>query len=306
VLAGISLHANLSGPNPWYVKGNACLSCFFFDICVPFEKTFGEERQVELPFTDPQPLLIAAVADARNWSGSLPFGVTQVVSLAAGQSADSFLNPAGALTLRQTVLPLNRTLTKFGATAPVGPNRYDLTSVVLGTDTVGFDTYTDFFAAAEFEDMSDDEKLSRPSFERMDAGLIVSGGAVDHGPAIGTAVSYETVLVDDRFNSRNGPRYFLGLDVQLATSFQGAAARSILKQSGFAKFAPEATAPVRVSLKEDRFVVISTDDLGVRDDISSPANKGDAMRALADYLVANPGERGRLQVAPLDEIEVPV
>jgi hypothetical protein len=177
---------------------------------------------------------------------------------------------------------------------------------VLGEDTVGFDTYSDFFAAAEFEEMSDDAKLSRPSFERMDAGLIVGGGAVDHGPAMGTAVSYETKYVDDRFNSRKGLPYFLALDVQLATAFQGAAARSILKQSGFAKFAPEATAPVKVALKEDRFVVISTDDLGVRDDISSPANKGDAARALSDYLVANPGERGRLQVAPVDEIEVPV
>jgi Family of unknown function (DUF6603) len=306
VLAGVTLHATLSGPSPWHAKGKACLSCFFFDICVPFDKTFGEDNQVELPPTNPQPLLVAAVADPRNWSGSLPFGVTQVVSIAAGSTADSFLNPAGALTLRQTVLPLNRTLTKFGATAPAGPNRYDLNTVVLGTDTVEFDTYSDFFAAAEFEEMSDDVKLSRPSFERMGAGLIVGGGAVDHGPAMGTAVSYETIYVDDRFNSRKGLRYFLALDVQLATAIQGAAARSILKQSGFAKFAPEPSAPVKVALNEDRFVVISTDDLGVRDDISSPANKGDAARALADYLVANPGERGRLQVAPLDEAEVPV
>ncbi len=306
VIAGVTLHATLSGPSPWHAKGKACLSCFFFDICVPFDKTFGEDDQVQLPPTDPQPLLIAAVADPRNWSGSLPFGVTQVVSLAAGQSADGFLNPAGALTLRQTVLPLNRTLTKFGATAPAGPNRYDLTSVTLGTDTVQFNPYSDFFAAAEFEDMSDDEKLSRPSFERMDAGVVVGGGAVDHGAAMGTSVSYETIYVDDRFTSRKGLRYFLGLDVQLATAFQGAAARSTLKQSGFARFAPDATAPLKVALKQDRFVVISTDDLGVRDDISAPGNKGDAARALADYLIAHPSERGGLQVAPLDEIEAPV
>lgn len=306
VIAGVTLNATLSGPRPWHAVGKACLSCFFFDICVPFDETFGEDDQVELPPVNPQSLLVAAVTDPRNWSASLPSGVRRVVSLAAGSAATSLLDPAGALTLRETVLPLNRTLTKFGATAPAGPNRYDLETVTLGVDTVSFTPYSDFFAAAEFEEMTDDEKLSRPSFERMNAGVTVGGGAVDHGPAMGTSVSYETIIVDNRFASRRGLRYFPALDVQLATAQLSAAARSPLKHSGFARFAPEASAPVKVALTEERFVIISTDDLGVRADISAPVTKGDAARAMASYLVAHPSERSRLQVAPLDEIEAPV
>ena len=308
VIAGVTLNATLSGPRPWHAKGKACLSCFFFDICVPFDKTFGEDDQVELPPVDPQPLLIAAVSDPRNWSASLPSGVTRVVALAASSAATDLIDPAGALTFRQTVLPLNRTLTRFGATAPAGPNRYDLETVTLGEDddTVEFTPYLEYFAAAEFEALTDDEKLSRPSFERMDAGVTVGGGAVDHGPAMGTSVSYETIIVDNRFASRKGLRYFLTLDVQLATARLSAAARSSLKQSGFARFAPEASAPVKVTLAEERFVIISTDDLGVRADISAPVAKGDAAQAMANYLVGHPSERGRLQVAPLHEIEAPV
>jgi Family of unknown function (DUF6603) len=304
VIAGVTLEATLTGPAPWHAVGKASLSLLFFDVTVPFDATFGEERRVELPSADPRPLLVAAIKDARNWSATLPRDLARVVVF-AGRRKEGLIEPAGGLTLRETVVPLNRTLTRFGASAPAGPDRYDLDDdgVSVGGETVDFAPISEYFAAAQFEAMTDAEKLSRPSFEPMTAGVTVAGDAVDHGTARGAELSYETIIVDRRFVSRPGPRYTPSLAVQLA-ALERAAARAPLTHAGLAKFAPKPGDPAKVVLEEERFVVVSVDDLGVRGDVTAPATKGGAFRALADHLAAHPDERGQLQVAPVDEIEL--
>src|SRR5262249_6175094 len=48
------------------------------------------------------------------------------------------------------------------------------------------------FAAAQFETLSDDEKLRRPSFEQMPAGAALDGVAITHGEGLVTSLGYET------------------------------------------------------------------------------------------------------------------
>ena len=306
-LAAISLDASISGPTPWHVAGEACLEIRWLpDICVGFDATFGSEERVELPAADPWPALRAALENPESWSGARPAGTFRGATLAAGGAAStgSVLDPAGGITVRETVVPLHRRITRFGeARPPGGADRFDVTAVTVGGGAFVPSAERDFFAPAHFEDLSDDEKLSRPSFERMDAGFTVARDAVGHGAAIGAPFAYDTRIVDSAFESRPGRFHVPAFEVLVAALDAGVAARSPLRSGGDAKFVPSAAVAPLVSLEPERFIVASTADLGTRPDIAAPMAKGAAWQALDEHLAAHPDERGRLAVMSLDEVE---
>lgn len=305
-IAAIKLEAIISGPTPWRVAGEACLEIRWFpDICVGVHATFGEDIKVELPTVDPFPALREAVENPESWSGERPLGLFRAATtaIAMGASGRGLLDPAEGATLRQTVVPLARQITRFGASQPPGGTvRFDLQAVTLAGTAVAFSPAQDLFAPAQFEDMSDDEKLSRPGFERMDAGLTIARDAVALGQPVDAAVEYETRILDSTFVTRPGGLYHPTRDLQLAASALSSAAVSPLRNSGPAKFALLPAQPPLVSLAEERFVVVSTTDLSERRDIVLPAGKGAAFQALAAHLSAHPENRGRLEVLSIDEL----
>ena len=42
-LAGISISGLISGPSPFHIRGEACVSILFVDICIGFDVTIGEQ-----------------------------------------------------------------------------------------------------------------------------------------------------------------------------------------------------------------------------------------------------------------------
>jgi hypothetical protein len=305
VLAGVHLEATLTGPRPWRAQGRACLSLLFFDICVPFDHTFGDEGQADVPATDPWPLLQAAIQDARNWTSEAPEGVVAAVSLRALAAAGgpALLDPAGAVTLRQGVLPLNRPLTRFGDVTPVGPDRYAVDAVRLGGDPLpAWSVVRDYFAPAQFAQMSDDEKLSRPSFELMDAGVRLGAAAAACDAPVGTELRYETIIVDTPWDSHGGPPYPIRGVVLGILSGMNAAAFSDPARTGLGSFVTPGTVS-GIQLDDQAFVVAGVDDHGPRLEIAAPGPAGAVALALKSHLAEHPEERDRLQVVPLHETE---
>ena len=301
-IAGIHVTATLEGPTPWHAWGEACLSILFFDICVDFDARFGEERRTELPPSDPWPALQAAISDPRNWSAALPAAAFRVVTVAPPEITPPVLvDPVGSLTLRETVVPLNRVLTKFGETTPAAPARYDVRGVTVGDQAVAWSTVRAAFAAGQFQTLSDNEKLTRQAFEQMDAGVTLASAAVSQGEGIGTTLAYETVIIDSPWESRTADPYQLPLRHQRAMLGRGAAARAALRHTGLAAFAPPPRQTRRAALGEDVYVVASTTDLQVRADITAPGTQGETYQALSDYVAAHPAERDTLQVIPVHE-----
>lgn len=303
-IAGITLDATISGPTPWRVAGEACLEIWLLpDICVPVHFKVGDDVRVELPTVDPWPLLREAAENPESWSGERPAGVFRAATTAPslGTSGRGLVDPAAGMTLRQTVVPLNRQITRFGASQPPGGSvRFDIQAVsVAGNEWL---PVQDFFAPAQFEDLSEDEKLSRPGFERMDAGLTVARTAVALGRPVGAVVEYETRIIDSAFATRHGDFYLPGHDVLLAAAAMSSAAASPLRNSGPAKFAQPPAQPPMVSLKEERFVIVSTTDLSERRDIVAPGGKSAVHHALAAHLSLHPEDRGRLEVMSTDEL----
>jgi hypothetical protein len=147
------------------------------------------------------------------------------------------------------------------------------------------------FAASQFVDLSDDEKLSRPSFESFQDGIIFGSTAtVTSGEQISTA-KYETVFIPDI--PRPGPRTRLPLGLALlAHSLEvGAIARSGLHYATLHDGADQ-----RVTVADPSFRVVAADTLTAVADDAGPFASATAAYAAA----ARKG--GRLLVVDAHEV----
>ena len=82
---GLGMHGSISGPTPWRVQAQVCVSILFWDACLPVDITFGTSKRVTLPQLDPwvgqsDPAnasnnvigLSEAISNPNNWSGGFP------------------------------------------------------------------------------------------------------------------------------------------------------------------------------------------------------------------------------------------
>lgn len=194
-LMGLDVRIQLSGPTPWRARGEAKFTVLFWDVTIPFDVTFGDERALPPPErVDVWPRLREAIRDGRNWSALLPEESGRVVSLGAPppSAGEALVHPYGRVAFAQRLLPLERQLDLFGPAPPKDFGRFAIAGVASAT-VAG--TRYDFFAPAQFMRMSDQEKLSRPSYERMPAGVELSGTGVGHGDEKPVPLSYETIVV---------------------------------------------------------------------------------------------------------------
>jgi hypothetical protein len=312
VIATVYLSATLTGPGVWHAWGEASISLLFFHVTVHFDATFGASVATVLEVTDPWGTLQAEIGKITNWSITPPPASSQVVTVTAPPSGDSLttlLDPLGGLTLREKVIPLDRTLTLFGEGKLDQPQRFTIQSVRVGSipATPG-SPLLDNFAPAQFEEMNDAEKLSRPSFERMQAGTTIASDAVLFNVKTSRVdtFTYETIVIDAPDHpSRQLNTYTLSGDHQRAALSRSAAAQSLLRTTGMEKFAPSPTTLPLATLAEEEYVIVDVVRLGIRKDIAiaEPATKGAACQALAQYLEQHPRERGQLEVVPAHEVK---
>ncbi len=305
VLMSIRLDFTLSGPTPWHANGKATLKVLFFSVSVRFDAKWGEETQVALPSADAKDPLLQALREPNSWSAALPQQTELGVSFAETKpSANAVLvHPLGRLTVKQSVVPLNQTITKFGNAAPSGANHFTISKVAFNGSMRTHDNVEDFFAPAQFKEMSDAEALTSASFKLMDAGAAVGARGAAGGTASTVQVLYSTQIIDNPLlpSARLGVYRPTEL-AYFAQLRQSAAELSPVRRSGEAKFAvPGGTSAVDVS--EVDYVIASTDDLTIRDDLSD-ANGAREMAVrdqLEQYLAENPHERASLQVVPRHE-----
>jgi len=299
-LGGIQVSATLTGPSPWHVWGEASISVLFFDVTVSFDVTIGESGPGALPSIDVWPQLKAALEAAEHWSGVLPPAAAQVVTLKKPElGVLPLLDPVGTITLVERVAPLAHRITRFADAQPSGANRFDLTNVDAGDEhSVAHDYTYELFAPAQFESLSDDEKLSRPSFERMAAGMALDDRVV-FGTATSIVLTCKTIVIDKPWASHDAVDYTMAAEVQVALADCASNATGGSRDASERYVTPGAKA--QVTLDDERYVVAAFDDLTVRSDITPAGTKGAVVSALSDYLVTHASERGSLII--ISELE---
>jgi hypothetical protein len=196
-ILSVALALTLSGPRPWRARGRASFSILFFDVSFGFDVTIGDDLPPVLPApVDVAPLLLAAFADARSWSAQLPAGAAALVTLRALAPGTAVLaHPLATPQVRQRVVPLERTLDRFGTSVPSGAKRFRITLATIGGVRTTVTPLTDRFAPAQFTALSDDAKLSAPSFEPMTSGAALGADGYATGAAVTVSVVYEQLLV---------------------------------------------------------------------------------------------------------------
>jgi hypothetical protein len=212
------------------------------------------------------------------------------------------LDPFGQLLIKQQVVPLNtgRDIDTYGGAPVAGDRRFSLTAALNGSPLTGQAVQEDF-APAQYFVMSDDEKLSAPSFEAMDGGYVFTSTATRFDPQeiIASPVGYHTITVGAQPSPPAGaavqtaaasaPAPYTMTPEQLqAFSRSGAASRAPLRRVGRARFRNDAVIP-NAKVKPAQWAIVPRG-------AGAPATLDPSVRTWSDYQAAlNTLNRGGAQ-----------
>jgi hypothetical protein len=279
-LFAADLAMSLEGPEPMHGWGKATFD-FLGKRSIDFDITIGSEQpQPPLAESNPAAELIAALNDIRSWSAQLPADGHMLVTLRKVETTTTnevLVHPLGNLTVHERIVPLGIEITKFGNTVPTGNRTFDISVIVFNNtsisvnDTIKNNFATkDYFSPNQFFDLTDDEKLSRPSFESFTSGYTQIGSAammgstepVSFGEGITSIFEYDTIVIDKKEDTSHkaSDKYSMTPDVMLSLSGLGSAAKSTMANSGSNQFAGPKQ---KISLKDTEYVVSSVKDLTV-------------------------------------------
>jgi hypothetical protein len=305
-LMSVGLDATLSGPAPWNIAGKFKIHLLFFDVHKSFSHSWGEDAPaLDTAAVDVGQLLNTALADPRSWAAQLPAGAPAQVSVRGIEDPTAVLaHPLARLEVHERTVPLGLDITRFGGAAPAGATRFAITGLRIGAAAVPSDPVEDDFAPAQFFELSDEEKLARPSFERHDAGVRLGAVPVASGSSVHKDIAYETFYIDELGGAqRTDPPAGLWLIDLQAIREVGSAARAASTRTANRRYQMPSNqalgSPIRI--QEPAFVVVDADTLAPVGPAAGTVYS-EAQALLNGELARDPGRRGALQIVATHEM----
>jgi hypothetical protein len=261
--ASIGLTFELSGPTPWRAKGQLKIKILLVTFRPDFNVSWGLQTALTSPPRPVWPELEAALSDAGNWASVLPPASSRDIIVAPLSEADMLrVHPHGSIEIRQSVVPFGIELRRFGVAPPAGDNLFSLPVLSLGGATAPSTSSVDEpFAPAQFLELTEDERLSRPSFERMPAGIRTgASGTVDDAEARrALTVDHETDLVQPDTVRRPPDRHgiIVGLPENSRIDRMSMASRTRATTEAGSQFRHRNRAPA-VTFRPERFAIMET------------------------------------------------
>lgn len=200
-LLSVRVSMSLEGPTPWRAKGTGYVSILFFEVSADFDKTWGETRNTTLEDKAILTELTTLLGKKEQWSTTLSTNKNLYVSLRTLDEASGsalVLHPAGTLVVQQKLLPFTIDIQKIGNQNCSDVKNINITSAKTGSTDLQVKSVNEDFARAQYQKLSDAEKLSKPSFEKMPGGVEVSmsGNPIKNGKLVRKKVEYELTVVD--------------------------------------------------------------------------------------------------------------
>jgi hypothetical protein len=194
------LKVAVTGPQPWHVKGTISFDILWWTITAGVDFTIGDPlAPLLLDTIDVIGLLVEELARPQSWATTLPPSVAPGVTLANADPTDTLVHPLATLSVRQKVVPLGTRVTRMGAQRPrAGTRTYDLD--IDGPPGLVGEALTDQFALAQYTELTEDQKLSAPSFTPLPAGVSFGPAAAHAFPAdrsVTTDLVFETLDLTD-------------------------------------------------------------------------------------------------------------
>ena len=301
VIMGIRLSGVLSGPTPWDARGEATFSILFFDISVGFHETWGDNPDaIPSEMEDLVQRLTGEINDNRNWNAEIPDNNNLHVSVKkVEQPADKLvIHPFGVLTFSERLVPLGVTIQKFGNRVPKDAALFNIKATDAGLAT---SAVTEQFAPANFFELTDSEKLARPSFERMPSGFKITGSSSLVVPtAVNKSVDYELTYL----RKKRGLRLFAGVYKYAKALFRANLGAAAVAKSplSFTKRRVSVNAPDAIQMQEDGYAVATTNDLKVYGNSSASGSYTEASQLLDQLVAKDPSLRGKVQIVAEHEL----
>jgi hypothetical protein len=248
------------------------------------------------------PVFLAEVNKQENWKALPPPSTNLLVTLRKLDPTLLVLHPFGALTVSQRALPLNLTLDKLGTQKPDDVNRIDVTKAVSGSDTLPITPVNEQFAAAQYQQMSDAEKLSRPSYQLMKSGVTIgAAGGPQSSKMTRRQIAYEITIID---KEPVRPLLLLKAISGLFHNFLSgsAVARSSLSYQTKTQFQPNAD---KVAMAPEGYTVASVQNNKAFDAGSTFSSEAMAVDYMKAHTSTNPSLTGTLHVLPNHEVTQP-
>lgn len=300
-LFSVRLKGSLEGPTPWRIAGAASVSILFFEISVDFDETWGEAQDTTLPAQDAMPLLVAEVEKVENWTAELPSGTHLLVSLRAIEASTEglVLHPVGRLRVSQRALPLEIKVDKVGNQRVADANRFR-----LRVDGGGLEEREDSeepFAIAQFQEISDSQKLGLPAYQREVSGKILAAEGSQRRVTrlVKRRVRFELIIIDTAF--KRFARPFFDLWVNLFNHFLKGASIGMSTLSHKRAVALEPFAE-RIAVRETPYVVANVRDNRPWNGAASFGSEARAREYMSAQIAANPGLARELHVIPSYEV----
>ena len=180
----------VTGPEPWHVSGVAEVQILFLTVRVAVDFRLGEEAaQPEMETVDLAALLWQELSSPGSWQAVLPPELKPGVTLSpTGGGTATLLHPLATLVGRQRIAPLDQPISRVGARRPAaGTRSYRLS--VQAPAGVSVRPVAELFAPAQYQEVSEDAKLSGPSFVPMNAGAEFTPAEARAYPTEGLAAS---------------------------------------------------------------------------------------------------------------------
>ena len=298
----VTLDGTFTGPAPYEFAGSASIGFWFFSIGADFDITWGDPLDIALPPLALLDVVAGELDKAESWVARNPVGGAPGVNLRqlAESEADFVLHPLGTLFVQQRAVPLDIHVDKVGADRAA-----DVAQVAVALDGTGqpsglakLSDAVDNFALAQFQNMSDADKLSRPSFEKQHAGLELApdGTALASFRAVRRSARYEEIVIDTP-GTTSTP--FRGFNATLFSHFLAGSstARSPLAQAEKALKQPFADT---ITVPGDTYVVASTRDNSAASSVFG--SEALARAHLSSLLADDPNRADTLHVIPAMEV----
>lgn len=240
--ASIHLDGTLAGPGRWRIAGRAKVHTPWPlpDFSLSIDESFGTDRDTPVVRVKIADKLAEEIKQLGNWSAQLPMGGESFVTLADVKLPNTLLaHPLGSLIFQQKLLPLELRLAKASGSFIEGANEFSEPALQLTQAAAQvpqnkpLETRRDYFAAAQFLELSQDDKLAKPSFESFSAGYALRDDDFDLGAIEEVTLDYEEAdlgLPRVRRGLRDLALVAFDADMHGALMRFGAAGRSPLRE----------------------------------------------------------------------------
>lgn len=302
----VHVKMSLEGPTPWRAKGTGSVSILFFEISADFDISWGDSKNTSLPTIKILPDFIKELNKRENWSTVLTTGKNLMITLRKMEEDETnlVLHPAGSLVIQQKLVPLKVEFDKVGSNKTEDAKKIEITGADVDGNNLQVADVKDFFARAQYQTLSDAEKLSKPSFELMPGGASISSNSnkAQNGKMVRKNIEYEITIIDKEPTKpfKRG-RFYRPYDVLFLHFLQGGSvSKSQLSKSYQSKLQPF---DEKMTVSQEGYSVAFQANNKPYSSATTFASEMEATTFLNQQLRSNPNLKKDLHIIPNHELQ---